>query len=258
MLKDLVIPFNLFSNMKLLVLVEAIVLLTLWIVLPSQIFPSPLEILSAWNQMALQDGLLPELLKSISTIWKAILYSTLISFGIAYLATAAIFKPVAGWLTALRFLGFAGITFMFTIWTSSGSELKLWLLTFGMSVFLLTNALSMINSIPQDQIDYAKTLNLSGWKITYELAIRDRLDEAMELIRQNVAMGWVMLSMVEGLVRSEGGIGDLLLNQNKHLHLSAVFAIQITILIYGLTQDWLLQRLRLIICPYTKYTAQKA
>jgi len=43
-----------------------------------------------------------------------------------------------------------------------------------------------------------------------------------------------MLTMVEGISRSEGGVGAMLLNQNKHFHLSAVFAIQLTILLLGL------------------------
>lgn len=207
--------------------------------------------------MALQDGMLVELGKSIITIWKAILYSSIISFGVAYLATLSIFKPIATWLTALRFLGFAGITFIFTLWTSDGSNLKVALLTFGMSAFMVTNALSMVESITKEQIDYARTLQLSGWKLTYELAFKDKLDEALDLIRQNAAMGWTLLSMVEGLVRSEGGIGDLLLNQNKHLHLSAIFAIQITILCYGIFQDVILQWIRTLICPYVKFSKVK-
>jgi NitT/TauT family transport system permease protein len=256
-IKTLISPFTVFANMKMLALVQAIIFFILWVAFPSQILPSPLEIVKAWNEMALQDGMLVELGKSIVTIWKAIIYSALISFGIAYLATASIFRPVARWLTALRFLGFAGITFVFTLWTSNGSDLKTALLTFGMSVFLLTNALSMVENITQDQIDYARTLHLSGWRITYELAFRDRLDEALDLIRQNAAMGWTLLSMVEGLVRSEGGIGDLLLNQNKHLHLSAIFAIQITILVYGLFQDTILQLIKNIICPYVKFSSAR-
>ena len=63
--------------------------------------------------------------------------------------------------------------------------------------------------------------------------------------------------MVEGLVRSEGGIGSLLLNQNKHLHLAGIFAIQLTILLYGLLQDYLLGLLRQAACPYIKYTNVK-
>lgn len=46
--------------------------------------------------------------------------------------------------------------------------------------------------------------------------------------------------MVEGITRSEGGIGALLLNQNKYFNLSAVFAIQLTILAYGILQDYAL------------------
>jgi ABC-type nitrate/sulfonate/bicarbonate transport system permease component len=257
-INSLISPFKFFGNMKMLAMFQAIILIVIWIMVPSTILPSPLEIMNEWNNLALHDGMLVELGKSIVTIWKAIIYSAIISFGIAYLATASIFKPIAAWLTALRFLGFAGITFLFTLWTSNGSELKIALLTFGMSVFLLTNALSMIQNISQDQIDYARTLQLSGWRITYELAFRDRLDEALDLIRQNAAMGWTLLSMVEGLVRSEGGIGDLLLNQNKHLHLSAVFAIQITILVYGIFQDSVLQMIRRIICPYVKFNGSKS
>ena len=229
-----------------------------WIMVPSQVLPNPLEILSAWNNLALHDGLLVELGHSAVTIWTAMLYSAIISFGVAALSTAALFRPIAGWLTALRFLGFAGITFLFTMWTSDGGTLKIALLTFGMSAFLLTNAMSMVQSVSQDQIDYAKTLHLSGWRITYEIAIREQLDAILDLLRSNAAIGWTLLSMVEGLVRSEGGIGSLLINQNKHLHLAAVFAIQLTILCYGLLQDYIIQLIRQTVCPYSRYTMVKS
>ncbi|MBN4663922.1 hypothetical protein H4F36_24175 [Escherichia coli] len=76
--------------------------------------------------------------------------------------------------------------------------------------------------------------------------------DMLDLIRQNAAVGWTLLSMVEGLVRSEGGIGALLLNQNKYFNLSAVFAIQLTILAYGILQDFGLSYLRSVLCPWTR------
>jgi len=36
-----------------------------------------------------------------------------------------------------------------------------------------------------------------------------RADAAFDAMRQNAAMGWMMLTMVEGISRSEGGIGGL-------------------------------------------------
>ena len=72
----------------------------------------------------------------------------------------------------------------------------------------------------------------------------EQLDAAM---LQDLSALWA-----EGLVRSEGGIGTLLLNQNKYFNLSAVFAIQLTILAYGIVQDFGLIYLRSVLCPWTR------
>lgn len=233
-----------------IMLAEAALFLVIWLLSSFSLVPTPLEIINAWHNLASNEGMLVELWASSVTLAKSIVLTSLISFGLAYLATAAVFKPAVTWLTAFRFLGFAGITFFFTMWASDGATLKMMLLTFGMSVFMLTTALSIVNSVTQEQIDYARTLGLDGWTITWEIVVRGKLDEALDAIRQNAAIGWVMLSMVEGLVRSEGGIGLLLLTQSKYLNLSAIAAIQITILVYGILQDIFLRWIRTVICPY--------
>lgn len=66
-----------------------------------------------------------------------------------------------------------------------------------------------------------------------------------------------MLTMVEGMARSEGGIGAMLLNQNKHFHLAAVMAIQLMILIVGLGQDYIIGLLKSIACPYATITLER-
>lgn len=237
-----------------LVMSQIGLLIVFWLLSPSKIIPTPLEIARAWNDMATNQGLLLELANSALTILKAIGWSTAISMAIACMSTMSFFKTAARWLTSLRFLGFAGITFLFTLWTSNGAELKLWLLTFGMTAFLLTNLLSTVDSVTQQTLDYARTMRLGPWRTAYETIIRGKLADILDLVRQNAAMGWTILSMVEGLVRSEGGIGTLLLNQNRHFHLAAVFAIQITILIYGLGQDYLMKVVRDSVCPYVRFS----
>lgn len=253
-LKNLFIPFetNGDAPLKRIVAVQVIVLIILWFAVPTQVLPSPVEIFKAWVHLADDQKLLVELWHSAITIWKAIAATVLLTFIISILSTATFFKPVAKWLTALRFLGFAGITFIFTLMTSDGAELKLWLLTFGMTFFLLANNLAVIDSISQEEIDYAKTLHLRGWRITWETVIRGRLDEFIDLLRQSAAMGWMLLSAVEGLVRYEGGIGALLISQNKFFRLDGVFAIQITILLFGIGQDYALRWIREMVCPYVK------
>lgn len=228
-------------------------LMVFWALAPQSTgIPTQLTIVASWNTLALQQGLLVELFNSTIVIWKALILSAFISIGLAALTTADIFKPFGGFIASMRFLGFAGLTFLFTIWTSDGSQLKLALLTFGMTVFLTRSTIDVVKAIPQSEIDYARSLGLSGWGLTWEVVIRGRSADMLDLVRQNAAVGWTLLSMVEGLVRSEGGIGALLLNQNKYFNLSAVFAIQLTILAYGIIQDFGLSYLRSVLCPWTK------
>jgi len=76
-------------------------------------------------------------------------------------------------------------------------------------------------------------------------------------LRQNAAIGWMMLTMVEGIVRSEGGVGAMLLGESKHFLLSEVFAIQAVILIVGLLQDYAIGAVRRIVCPYADLTLER-
>lgn len=240
-------------SVKFLAAGQLVILLGLWFAAPASTgIPDPLAIAAEWNRLALTMGLLHELYASTVVIWQAIILSALISLGVAYLTTADIFKPVGTFVASMRFLGFAGLTFLFTLWTSNSANLKLALLTFGMTVFLTRSTIDVVKSVPQSDIDYARSLGLNGWGLTWELMVRGKLSEMMDLIRQNAAVGWTLLAMVEGITRSEGGIGAMLLNQNKYFNLSAVFAIQLTILFYGIAQDYALRYLRSLACPYAE------
>lgn len=261
MIKSLFSPYFLGRrfSVKFLAAGQLVILLGLWSVAPvSTGIPSPLAVLSQWNTLALNSGLLLELFTSTQVIWQALLLSSLFAWVTAALVTADFFKPMGNLVSSLRFLGFAGLTFLFTLWTNSSGGLKLSLLTFGMTVFLARSMIDVVRSTPQSEIDYARSLGLSGWGLTWELMVRGRSGEMLELIRQNAAVGWTLLAMVEGITRSEGGIGALLLNQNKYFNLNAVFAIQLTILGYGLLQDYTLSWIRSIVCPWTRLNRSDA
>ena len=49
----------------------------------------------------------------------------------------------------------------------------------------------------------------------------------------------------------------MLLNENKHMKMEAVFAIQIIILIIGLGQDYFIGLIRRIACPYAALTLER-
>jgi NitT/TauT family transport system permease protein len=188
---------------------------------------------------------------------QAIALSTILSLLLAYLTVIPFFRPIVTLLSKLRFLSLVGLTFFFTLMATSGHGLKLYLLVFSVSVFFVTGMAEVVAAIPKEKFDLARTLRMGEWRVVYEVVILGQADKAFETLRQNAAMGWMMLTMVEGISRSEGGVGAMLLNQNKHFHLSAVFAIQISILFLGLGQDYVIGLLRRVFCPYATLTLER-
>jgi NitT/TauT family transport system permease protein len=243
--------------LKIIIAVEAAIFLLIWITSPFKVLPRPDEVLGAFGGLWNRQGLGQELIASFSLNLKALAISTLISLGLAYLTVIPVFRPITAALSKGRFLSLAGFTFIFTLMVGGGAPLKTSLMVLGVSVFYVTSMASVIAAIPKQEFDHARTLRMSEWRVVWEVVILGTADKAFEVLRQNAAIGWMMLTMVEGISRSEGGVGAMLLNQQKYFRLPEVFAIQIAILIVGLAQDWLIGFIRGIFCPYADLTLER-
>lgn len=235
---------------------QLLLLFFIWVFSPTIFLPKPKEVFQALSEMW-TEGLGGELITSFYLNLQAIALSTTLSLLLAYLTVIPFFRPIVNLLSKLRFLSMVGLTFFFTLMATTGHELKLYLLVFSVSVFFVTGMAEVVASIPKEKFDLARTLRMGEWRVVYEVIVLGQADKAFETLRQNAAMGWMMLTMVEGISRSEGGVGAMLLNQNKHFHLSAVFAIQLTILVLGLGQDYAIGLLRKVFCPYAGLTLER-
>jgi NitT/TauT family transport system permease protein len=107
--------------------------------------------------------------------------------------------------------------------------------------------------IPRSQFDHMRVLGASELRIFWEVVVLGTKDKALDIMRQNVAMGWSMITMVEGISRAEGGIGAMILNQNKHFLLAQVYAVLFVILLIGLLLDYVLGVVTHVLCPYVSF-----
>jgi NitT/TauT family transport system permease protein len=229
----------------------------LWLISPFPFLPTPGEVLSAVADLWQNDNLGDALVTSLTLNVEAILVATMLSLGLAYLSTIALFRPaVAAW-GRLRFLSMIGLVFAFTMMTHSGHALKLSILVFVVSVFFTTGMADVIASIPQEQYDLAKTLRMGDWETLWEVVILGKADEAFVVLRQNAAMSWLTISFVESLERSEGGVGALLATQDKYFHMAAIMGVQLLVLGLGLMQDYAIGGLRKLCCPYADLTRKR-
>ncbi len=223
----------------------------LWLILASALLPTPSEVISSLGSLIVEQDLLRELWVSLSLCLQAMGIAIALSLLIAYATVLPFFRPLGFMVSKLRFLTLVGLSFVFVLLTHSGHSLKVSLLVAGITVFMVTGMLSILDSVTKVELNHARTLRMNEWQVVWEVIVLGKLDSVLDLIRQNFAIAWTLLTLVEGISRSEGGIGTMLLNQNKHFHLDAVFAIQGLILLVGVSLDYLFGLLKTFICPYS-------
>jgi NitT/TauT family transport system permease protein len=238
------------AALRFIIAFQVAVLLIVWATSTYVFLPKPMDVWRAFVDLWAHEGLGQELIVSFLLNVQAMAWATLISLVLAYLTVVPVFQPIAMAISKGRFIGMVGLTFFFTIIFSSGHQLKVSLLVFAVAVFFVTSMIDVVAQIPKEKFDLARTLRMGEWRVVWEVIVLGKADAAFDAMRQNAAIGWMMLTMVEGISRSEGGVGALLLNQNKHFRLEAVFAIQIAILLIGLFQDYALGLAKKFLFPY--------
>lgn len=226
--------------------------LVAWEAYRSPVFPSVGDIARAFPTLWHRDGLGPALLSSFRVNVEALLLSTAVSLPVIYLCRTPAFAPVATAVATLRFLS-PSVFFLILLFAAPSAHMvKVLMLAAGEAFFLVTTMATIVQNIPLARFDDARTLRMDEWRVTFFVVVRGTLADLLDAVRDNAAMAWPMLMMVEGFVRSEGGVGVLLLTQEKYMRFEAVYAIAIAILVVGALQDAGLRAMRRFICPYAE------
>jgi NitT/TauT family transport system permease protein len=223
--------------------------LALWALSGFELLPGPFEVSRELARLFSQ-GLAFHLASSLCSSIVALIWTAGIALALVYSSVVPVLRPVTAFVENVRFWGFAGVSVAFTLWFGGGHSLKIALLVFGMVGFFVASMHDSVRGIPRERFDYARALGMSEWRVTWEVVVRGTLDTAFDVLRQNAAMGWMLLTLVETLVRSEGGIGVLLANESKHMRLAALLAVQVVVFLVGLLQDALLVKLKRLACPH--------
>lgn len=258
MIRKIFYPFGEVSKRTRLIIVSFWILLfiSLFEIFHSKLIPPPSQILDSLLALVGQREFYEDLLASLTTTCRAMFYSIVITVVVVYAATIQVFKPLAEFISKCRYLTLTGLVFVFTVLVGksggSASDLKMALLMFGIVPFFVTSFLSIVESTPPEERYKAYVNKMGRWQTLWEIVIIGKLDMLFEVMRQNFAISWMMITMVEGYAMSEGGIGTLLIKSNKYLHLGPVFAMLVVVFVLGLIFDWFLAMSRNLLFPYLK------
>lgn len=256
---DMFTPYRTISKQSMIMMFGAqlLVVLWYWIYMSTPLIPRPGEILTAWVDMVRTQGLLQDLFTSAALCFKALGISVIISLLLSYLSSLTFFKSFSFVTEKTRFLPMIGLSFIFTLMSTTGHDLKIKLLVFGMTSFIVNSMTNVVNSVTKVEYNHAGTIFGFEWRIFFERVVLGKAHEMWNAIKNNFAIVWTMLTFVEGLVRSEGGIGVMMLNASKHLKLDGLFAAQLSLFAFGILIDYLFGVLGNIFFPYSQLQNKK-
>jgi len=234
-----------------ILVVESLIGLGVWQLFGNSLIPGPIDIMLRVFSILTTASFWHNFMNSLTLTSVGMGISIGISLLFAYASVVPVFTPITNLIMRLRYLTLTGLIFVFTLLTANGSQLKLSLLLFGIIPFFVTSLMSVLHSINPQEYELAKTLKMNPFQTLLEVIIIGRLDQALDVMRQNFAISWMMITMVEGLSMSEGGLGTMIIKSNKYIDLHTVFALLVIIFTVGILFDFILKKLRQWIFPYT-------
>lgn len=250
-LTQLFIPFEGYSQNRYVKIVSLTLMpFLVYMVLPTSVFPSFIGILESIPKMLKANDLIDNFITSLTFCIKAMFYSCIIAFLFMLIARVPLFQAFAVFCRKFRFLPSVGLSFLFMRITPDVHTQMMWMMVFGITVFMIDGAVGIALSVTKDDVNYAKSLRLTRWQVFRELIIYSKLPAFLSMAISNFAIAWMLLASIENIAKSSGGIGVVLAESSKYFHLEQIYAIQILILLTGILVDFTLTKLNQWFFPY--------
>lgn len=218
----------------------------------THLFPTITQVFTGFSDLY-RGGLVVHIFSSLWLCAQAVMLSTFISLIICYISPLPVLRPIGVFLSKLRYLPLTGISYYIAIMIHGARAIQIWVLVVFMTTFLVTSLLAMIKDIPDEEFDHAKSLGCNRWEVLLEVLIKGRFDYVLEQIRQTLAIVWMMLVTVESILAAAGGIGFLIKNNDKLGDSGRVIALQIIIVLIGLTLDFIFTTVRKLSFRYSNF-----
>lgn len=256
-IKSWVRPFETLSNRQTLAIkiTWLLGLVGYWFLMTSgtkKLFPSPAQVWEGFVSLY-NEGLVVHIASSLGLCLQATFISIVCSLVIAYTYPIPLWQPVAKTLSRLRYLPLTGITFYLTMLVHKARSMQVWVLVIFMSLYFITSLLAVIRDVSAEEINHARSLKCNRWEILWEVIIKGRFDYVIDVLRQNLAITWMMLVTVESILVAAGGLGVLIKNSDKFMNHGRILALQLVILLVGLGIDWALNAIRKSLFRYSRF-----
>ena len=215
------------------------------------ILPSPSEVLMAFPELHLHQGLVRSALTSFIRVTTGFTLAAILAVPLGvYMAS---FPPVAAFFRPLALVGsyvpivvFVPLTLA---WWGLTETQKVGFLFIGCFVALLPLVLKTIQAVPAAFLDVAVTKGASQWQLVWQVLFPVALADIWDNLRGVYGVGWGWIILAE-VVNAERGLGYLISVSERRGHTAAIFAIIIVIVLIAVACDQLWKLGGKLLFPY--------
>ena len=202
-------------------------MILVWQYVPaSPLFPRPLETAQQFVRLY-KNGLVVDVWVSLSVIVRSALIAFPLGAILSYMYLIGFFRIPVMIFASLRNISMVAIIAALIMKGLGGDVLKVTTMTLLISFYFVASVIQHFDELPKEEIDQAVCMRMSSWQILWHRVIRGKLHIVCYDFIPCLGMGWSMLSFVEGLSRSEGGLGDLFLQVDKINNYASILALAI-------------------------------
>ncbi len=221
--------------------------------LSPMILPSPMEVLAAFPQLHLQQGLLRSALLSFWRVsagfsMAAILAITLGVSMASFASIKAFFRPLELVSAYVPIVVFVPLTLA---WWGLTEAQKIGFLFIACFVALLPLVVRSINSVSDAYLDVAKTKGACNWQLVRHVLVPVAAADIWDCMRGIYGVGWGWIILAE-VVNARAGLGYLMNQSQRRSNIAAVFAIIIVIVFIAALSDYIWQSSGKKLFPYRK------
>lgn len=228
--------------------------------IPTKIFPNPLDVLASFPTLLGKSDLIGNMFFTVELNLLGYLVALLVAIPLGFLigiypAGQAMFqKP----LEASRFIPLPAITGIFVAGLGLGFDMKATFMAVSILIYILPTLVQNVANLqdPANQKDNvylqtAKTLGMGKWQMFKYVYWPYTMSRSYGSIRELTAISYTYVTIAEGINRV-GGLGAMINIFTRQSRMPEVYALLFVIIMIGILQDTLLKKLEPILFPFKK------
>ena len=131
-----------------------------------------------------------------------------------------------------------------------GEVSKIALIVIGVTPVMIRDLALKAIELPREQVIKAETLGGNSWQVALRVVLPQVLPRLITCLRLQIGPAWLFLIAAEA-ISSDSGLGYRIFLVRRYLAMDVIFPYVVWITLIAVLTDWLLERVRLSVFPWS-------